>query len=68
MMNDLTRGKVAFQAYSKAVGRKTHDGKPIPEWEDLSETVRNGWEAAANAVVKDWKGHRIAVEMRQSSG
>lgn len=51
---DDSYAKLAFDAYSKAVGGKTFDGRPIPQWEDVGETVRAGWIAAANAVVERW--------------
>ena len=38
---------------AEAVGGKTFDDKPIPEWSALPEKVREGWEAGANAVIAD---------------
>lgn len=43
--------KVAFEAYCESVGGQTHDGKPIPAWEDLTHEVRSAWHAAAQAVA-----------------
>lgn len=48
---NISLGQIAFEAYSKAMQHKTYDGKPIPHWAELSEAVRNGWEAAARAIV-----------------
>ena len=42
-------GVKAFFAYRTAVGNKTHDGKDIPMWDDLTDTVRHGWAAAEAA-------------------
>jgi hypothetical protein len=55
-MGNITWGQIAFEAYSKAMGGKTYDGKAIPWWSDLSEEVQAGWEAAAKAVARntDW--------------
>lgn len=39
-------GQRAFEAYRKAVGGKTYDGKPIPDWNTVTPIVRRGWEAA----------------------
>lgn len=50
-------GQIAFEAYGKATGGKTYDGKPIPHWNDISAPVRNAWEAAAKAV----EDHSIAL-------
>lgn len=49
---DDSYAKLAFDAYSKAVGGKTFDGWPLPQWEDVGETVRAGWIAAANKVAE----------------
>ena len=48
-----TMGKIAFDAYVKAVGGKTYDGKPIPKWEDLSIPIRQAWSKAARAVLDE---------------
>ena len=45
--DDVEAGRVAFDAYTSAVGGKTHDNKPIPGWEALTPTVRKGWIVAA---------------------
>jgi hypothetical protein len=39
--------KKTFEAYRAEVKNKTHDNKPIPDWENLTDTVRAGWLAAA---------------------
>lgn len=43
-------GKANFEAYCEEVGHQTHDQKPIPAWENLTEAVRQGWIAGALAV------------------
>lgn len=48
-MVDLAR--IAFEAYSASVDGKTHDGRPIPSWDDLTPAVRQAWDAAAQAVA-----------------
>lgn len=42
-------GKRAFEAYCRSVGGSTHDGKPIPQWDGLTDAVRRGWGEAAKA-------------------
>jgi hypothetical protein len=59
-----TLGKVAFEAYVSRVGGETYDKKPIPEWQNLSESVKDGWEAAAAAVVKGRKLYPVMQEER----
>ena len=44
-------GHVAYDAYCAAVDGKTWDGRPCPAWADLTEKIRNAWEAAARAVM-----------------
>lgn len=44
-------GRVAFEAYAESVGGRTHDGKPIPGWHDVTPAVREGWRDAADAVI-----------------
>lgn len=48
-----TPGRIAFEAYNEAKGGLTHDGKPIPPWTDVGAAVREAWEAAAYAVLRD---------------
>ncbi len=45
-----SRGQIAFTAYGRTVGFKTHDDQDIPAWADLSDTVRAGWIASAQAI------------------
>jgi hypothetical protein len=59
-----TLGEVTFEAYVNRVGGKTHDSKPIPEWQMLSESVKEGWEAAARAAVKNRDVYPIMQERR----
>lgn len=48
----MSPGERAWDAYSEKVGRTTFDGKPLPEWAELGERQRLGWEAAANAAFE----------------
>lgn len=54
MNTEQTPGEVAFIAYYIRMGGRTLDGKPIPEWRELSQLVRDAWEAAADAVIKKY--------------
>lgn len=45
---DLARA--AYAAYGEATGGLTHDGRPMPAWEDLGERIQRAWTAAARAV------------------
>ena len=43
-------GLIAFEAYKKKVGGKTYDGKDMPNWSDVGQSVQDGWRHAAVAV------------------
>lgn len=49
---DITLGQTAFEAYKRQVGGVTYDGKPIPDWENLTggDKMRAAWEEAAQEV------------------
>ena len=44
-------GKIAFEAYKNAKQGATYDAKPIPDWENLGNDVRDAWEVAARAAI-----------------
>jgi hypothetical protein len=52
-MEDMTPGQVAFEAYRKNANEKTHDGRQIPEWSALGDSVRSSWEAAGEAIIEE---------------
>ncbi|MFJ4687069.1 hypothetical protein [Streptomyces sp. NPDC088789] len=45
-------GRAAYTAYAQAADGTTHDGRPLPAWEDLSDTTRAAWTAAARESVR----------------
>jgi hypothetical protein len=45
-----TQGRVAYEAYGRSTGHRTHDDRPMPAWDDLGETVQRAWAASAAAV------------------
>ena len=50
-VSDEEVAKVAFEAYNKQAGGKTHDGKDIPPFEEVGEKVQKNWVAAVVAVI-----------------
>jgi len=46
-------GRLAFEAYRANADFTAYDGKPIPNWAELSDKVKNNWMNAAKAVVTD---------------
>lgn len=53
-MGEKSYAQLNFEAYAAAVGGITYDGKPIPKWDDLTQTVRDGWAAGAAAVIESY--------------
>lgn len=51
MQMEKSWGQTNFDAYNEAAGGLTHDGKPIPTWDKLTDQVRANWEAGAKAVA-----------------
>lgn len=49
-MTQPTPGQIAYQAYAKATGGLTHDGRPMPAWDDLGDRIQHAWAAAALAL------------------
>lgn len=43
------RAQRAYAAYGHATGGLTFDGRPMPAWDDLGETIQQAWTAAAQA-------------------
>jgi len=44
--------KAAYAAYGEATGGRTYDGRLMPGWDDLGDTIQNAWAVAAHAVFK----------------
>jgi hypothetical protein len=43
-------GPRAYAAYSEVTGGLTHDGRQMPAWEELGETIQTAWMAAARVA------------------
>lgn len=41
----------AYEAYGRVTGGKTHDGRDMPHWSDLGDTIQAAWIAAATANI-----------------
>ncbi len=42
--------ELAQVAYAATTDHKNYQGLPMPEWDDLPETIQRAWVAAAEAV------------------
>lgn len=50
-----SHGQTCYEAYGDHVGWETHDGRPMPLWDDLNDDdgrTRHAWEVAAGAVIR----------------
>lgn len=63
-----TLAKINFDAYRAAVGGKTHDGRDMPQFNDVGGKVRFGWESAAHAVIAQITTHatELARQLKTS--
>lgn len=43
------RAQRAYAAYGVATGGLNFQGDPMPQWDDLGDTIRQAWHAAAHA-------------------
>lgn len=51
MKNILESAILAYNAYVDAVGSVSSDGYDLPDWDNLSDVQKDGWEAAARAII-----------------
>lgn len=51
-----------FKAYSDRAGGLTHDGKPIPTFDELGEAVQANWIAAAEVATADYDNYQAAIQ------
>ncbi|MFD7410136.1 hypothetical protein [Kitasatospora purpeofusca] len=49
-MPDQTPAEIAYAAYGAATGGLTHDGRPMPTWDQLGDRIQHAWAAAALAL------------------
>ncbi|HEY6116971.1 MAG TPA: hypothetical protein VI172_13535 [Candidatus Dormibacteraeota bacterium] len=45
--------RVAYAAYGEATGGLNYQGLPMPDFDDLGDTIQRAWIAAATAVARD---------------
>lgn len=46
----LAAGQAAYRAYGQVTGWRNFLGDPMPAWENLPDTIRQAWAAAALAA------------------
>jgi len=47
----LEAARSTYLTYAESVGGKNFRGDPLPKWEELPDTTRNAWKAAASRVT-----------------
>lgn len=52
----MTYGETAYKAYRVQRQGLTHDGRPMPSWEELGPAIQAGWQDAAKAVILHREG------------
>lgn len=62
IMDNESLGKEAYAAYGRTVDFKNYEGKPMPEWGNLTEKIRLAWMEAAARVRECVLGQREAGE------
>ena len=45
-------GRIAYNAYGRAVRFRNFQGDPMPDWGSLSDEIQKGWTMAARAVAE----------------
>jgi len=48
----ISLAQTAYAAYGESTGHLTHQGLPMPSWDELGEPVQHAWAAAADAVAQ----------------
>ncbi|MFJ9243816.1 hypothetical protein [Streptomyces sp. NPDC101776] len=51
MPTTLEFAETAYTAYGESTGLRTHDGGPMPDWDELTDRTRLAWTQAAGAVA-----------------
>lgn len=49
-MDSETLAKQAYHAYGEVTDFKNYQGLPMPDWNDLTPTIQQAWQAAATEV------------------
>lgn len=58
--------KQAYYAYGGVTDFKNYQGLPMPEWDNLTDTIREAWKAAARYCFND--GFQAGQEFEQNQG
>lgn len=62
-----TPGQKAYEGYYAFTKGKTYDGKPMPLWLELGDTIREAWEQAAYAAIHEYRVQVTIKDHRRSN-
>lgn len=51
--------KMTYGAYGQVTDYKNYQGLPMPEWEALTDKIREAWKAAALYAYKQGQGDKF---------
>jgi len=55
-----TLGQIAYEGYCETTGWKSLvSGAVLPQWEDVNNSIKEAWEAAAKAVQREILAKRV---------
>lgn len=46
-------GQLGYMTYGRETGFRTFDGRPMPAWEDLGDTIQAAWRAAGEEIITE---------------
>jgi len=50
-MNIEALARIGYEAYGAKADWKAYDGKPMPQWVELPQHIRDKWMAATEAIL-----------------
>jgi len=63
MEDTLTKmAKAGYDAYGAAADWKNYAGKPMPQWDELPQHIRDKWKVASHAIITNYHA-RIVLDL-----
>jgi len=60
--DQIVMAKLAYAAYGQTTNFKNFQGNPMPNWDQLGDTIQAAWVSASNAVASYLEGPPAADE------
>lgn len=61
--DEIELAQAAYQAYGETTGFLNYQGKAMPGWDDLGDTIQGAWVAAARRVEEILCGPQALDEL-----